>query len=80
MRANVDIDTELEKQLEKARDLMGEKQATVIRMALRAGLPVVINRFQADRPEGYFAAAYDDSERISFERKMSKATRQKPER
>jgi len=57
MRASVDIDPELEKQLNQAQNLTNEKQATVIRLALRAGLPLVIDRFQAPRPEGYFDSA-----------------------
>ena len=35
-----------------------EKPATVICLAIRAGLPLVANGFQAPRPEGYFADAY----------------------
>jgi hypothetical protein len=80
MRATVDIDADLQKQLGAAQNATGEKQATVIRLALRAGLPVVINRFQSPRPEGYFSEAYKNSERVSFERKMYKSSRQRPER
>jgi hypothetical protein len=83
MRASVDIDPEIEKQLTEAQQLTGEKQATVIRLALRAGLPHLIHRFQPARPEGYFSGAYEqseDTERISFERKMSRVTRQRLER
>jgi hypothetical protein len=80
MRASVDIDTELEKRLGEAQNLTGEKQATVIRLALRLGLPVVMDRFRVERQEGYFNSAYENPERARFEGKMSKATRQRPER
>ena len=39
----------------------------IIRLALRAGLPAVANRFQAPRPEGYFANDYGpDRERVEL--------------
>ena len=59
----------------------GDKQATLIRAALRAGLPIVINRYQAPRPEGYFASDYKkpDKERLRLEAAMAKV-KQRPER
>ena len=63
MRATVDIDAELEKRLGEAQTLTGEKQATVIRLALRFGLPLLMDRFRAERPEGYFNSAYENPER-----------------
>lgn len=57
-RSIVDLDEELDGELNQVVSLTKEKKATVIRQALRAGLPVVANRFQAPRPEGYFADAY----------------------
>jgi hypothetical protein len=40
-----------------------------LRLAIRAGLPIIANRFQAPRPEGYFADAYKrmPEERIELE-------------
>ena len=58
MRTSIDIDRELAAQLKQASSVTREKKATVIRLALRAGLPVVLNRFQAQRPHGYFASDY----------------------
>lgn len=81
MRASVELDPELAEELNDVVSLTKEKPATVLRQALRAGLPVVANRFQAPRPEGYFAAAYanSDPERLKLEAAMSKQ-KVKPER
>src|SRR5438270_28858 len=57
-RTTIDIEPELEKELKEAMALTREKQSTIIRLALRCGLPLVLNRFQAPAPEGTFAEAY----------------------
>jgi len=74
MRRTVDLDNELEAQLSAVASLTKEKMAVVIRQALRAGLPIVANRFQSPRPEGYFADMYKDwpDERILLEEASSK--------
>lgn len=73
MRASVDLDPELESELRNVVSLTKEKPATVIRQALRAGLPVVANRFQAPRPEGYFSDDYGPDEgRLALESAMGK--------
>lgn len=81
MKTSVDLDDELAAEVEHAVSLTREKAATVLRMAIRAGLPLVTNRFQAPRPEGYFAKAYRNypKERADFEAAMAKGI-QKPER
>ncbi len=80
MRTSVDLDHELEAELRDVVSLTKEKPATVIRQALRAGLPVVANRFQAPRAEGYFTEDYgQDEDRLILESAMSKV-RQRPER
>src|SRR5436309_14167997 len=58
MRTTVTIDSKLKKALSQAQELTKLSQAHVIRMALSAGLPAVVGRFQAPRPEGYFASDY----------------------
>jgi hypothetical protein len=55
MKTAVNLDDDPAAELAKTAALVGEKPATVIRLALRAGLPLVASRFQAPRPEGYFA-------------------------
>ena len=45
-------------EIESAASLVREKPATIIRLAIRAGLPAVRNRFQAPRAEGYFKEDY----------------------
>jgi hypothetical protein len=82
MRTSIDLDPELERELAHVQSLTREKQATIIRLALRAGLPVVLNRFQTPRPEGYFADAYAkrDSERTRLEAGHAQALHQEPER
>ena len=58
--------------VDKTSSLIREKPATVIRLAIRAGLPVVANRFQSPRPEGYFADDYPLSkDRLALEAAMS---------
>jgi hypothetical protein len=80
MRTSVELDRELEAELRNVVSLTREKPATVLRLALRAGLPVVANRFQSPRPEAYFAADYGpDQERLTLETAMG-STRQRPER
>ncbi|HEV2391081.1 MAG TPA: hypothetical protein VG146_01825 [Verrucomicrobiae bacterium] len=80
MKRSVDLDEDLAAEVEKAAELVREKPATVIRLAIRAGLPSVTSRFQAPRPEGYFADAYKDAARAESENKMLSALIQKPER
>ena len=82
MKTSVDLDDELAAEVKRTVSLTREKPAAVLRMAIRAGLPIVANRFQAPRPDGYFADAYRNypKERVEFEEKMAKATAQKPER
>ena len=80
MKTSVILDDELVGEVEKTTSLVGENQTTVIRMAIRVGLPVVASRFQAPRPEGYFADAYPQpKERSELESAMARV-RQKPER
>jgi hypothetical protein len=81
VRTSIDLDPELEQELEHAASLTREKPATLIRLALRVGLPVVCDRFQAPRPAGYFSEDYRKAnpERLRLERAMAKA-KQRPER
>ena len=82
MRASITIDRDLDKDLQQAASVTREKRSTLIRLALRAGLSVVVNRFQSPRPEGYFAGDYAkaDQERVRLENAYAKALRQRPER
>ncbi|MGA3284784.1 MAG: hypothetical protein ABSD57_10045 [Verrucomicrobiota bacterium] len=80
MKTSVILDDDLVSEVEKTTSLVGENQATILRMAIRAGLPVVASRFQAPRPEGYFADAYrPNPEREALEKAMLKQ-KQRPER
>jgi hypothetical protein len=80
MKTSVILDDELAGEVEKTSSLVGENHATILRMAIRAGLPVVANRFQVPRPEGYFADDYPlPKGRLDLEKAMAK-TRQKSER
>ena len=73
MRTSIDIDRELEKDLAHATSITREKKATLIRLALRAGMPVVVNRFQSPRPEGYFASDYPlPKDRLELETIMAR--------
>ena len=81
MTANVTLDDELASEIEKTSSLVGENQATILLMAIRAGLPVVTNSHQPPRPEGFFADAYRamPQDRIDFEDAMSRQP-QSPDR
>jgi hypothetical protein len=82
MKTSVDLDEELASQVRETVSLTREKPATVLRMAIRAGLPIVKNRLQDERPQGYFAEAYRKwpTGRLEFEAAMAKVTVQRPER
>ena len=74
MKRSVDLDDTLVADVEQAAGLVDEKPATVIRMAIRAGLPSVVSRFQAQRPEGYFADCYPlPEDRLRLEAALAKA-------
>jgi hypothetical protein len=81
MKASVFLDDELAGEVKKTSSLIGEDQATVLRMAIRAGLPALASCFQPPRPEGYFADAYKKmpQERVEFEEAMGQEL-QFPER
>jgi hypothetical protein len=80
MKRSVDFDDDLAAEIDQAASLVHEKPATIIRLAVRAGLPSVTSRFQAPRPEGYFKDAYPLSDdRLALEKAMSKVV-QRPER
>jgi hypothetical protein len=80
MKTSVDLDDELAAEVRRTVSLTREKPATVLRLAIRAGLPVVASRFQAPRPEGYFASDYPLSrERLELEAAMAKV-QARPER
>ncbi len=64
MKTSIELDDQTMAEVESAATLVREKPATVIRMAIRASLPTVTNRFQASRPEGYFADDYPLSEEV----------------
>jgi hypothetical protein len=81
MKTSVDLDEDLTAEVDKVVDLIKEKPATVLRMAIRAGLPLVAVRHQSPRPEGYFSDAYRKApaERLALEEAMGKV-KQTPER
>jgi len=80
VKRSIDLDNQLAAEVDEAASLLREKPATVMRLALRVGLPAVTNRFQAPRPEGYFADAYRDAARAKLEDAAGRAVVQKPER
>lgn len=80
MKTSVDLDSESAAELEQTVAIVREKPATVLRMAIRAGLPLVAARFQDPRPPGYFAHDYKQNGRRGFEKRMSRASKQTIER
>ncbi len=80
MKTSIDLDKETQDEVDRTVDLIREKPATVLRLAIRAGLPIVANRHQAQRPEGYFSDAYrPDPEREELEEAMLQV-QQRPDR
>jgi hypothetical protein len=80
MKTSIDIDPDLAAEVEKTVSLVREKPATVLRLAIRAGLPLVASRFQAPRPNGYFADDYPlPKDRLDLEAAMARG-RQGPDR
>ena len=80
MKTSIDIDPDLAAEVEKTVSLVREKPATVLRLAIRAGLPLVASRFQAPRPNGYFADDYPlPKDRLDLEVAMARG-RQRPDR
>lgn len=79
MKTTVDLDDETSAEVDRVVGLINEKPATVVRMALRAGLPMVASTHQSPRPAGYFADDYPlPEDRIELEKAM--AMSQKPDR
>jgi hypothetical protein len=74
MKTSIEIDSELAEEIKDTVFLVREKPATIIRMAIRAGLPLVAGRFRASRPEGYFANDYPlPKDRLALEAGMSRS-------
>jgi len=72
MQTSIDLDEELLGEVARARKLVNVSEEAVIRMALRAGLPLVASRSQTQRPEGYFSDAYPQpDERLALEEAMA---------
>ena len=74
MKTSVDLDDELAAEVERTSSLIQEKTDTVLRLAIKAGLPLLASRFEAQRPEGYFANDYPlPEEWLELEAAMAKA-------
>ena len=72
VKTSVDLDPKLQDEVDKTVSLVREKPAIVLRMAIRAGLPLIASRFQALRPEGYFAGDYPlPDDRLALEAAMA---------
>ncbi len=73
MKTSVILDDDPAGEVEQTSALVGENQGTILRMAIRAGLPVVASRFQAPRREGYFSDDYPlPKDRLDLEKAMLK--------
>jgi hypothetical protein len=58
VKTSVNLDEKTSREVERTVSLVREDTATVLRMAIRAGLPIIAGRFQAPRPDGFFADDY----------------------
>jgi hypothetical protein len=63
VKTSIDLDKELAAEVKRTVSLAGEKPATILRMAIRAGLPLVAVRFSGPAPDGYFADDYKGGKR-----------------
>jgi hypothetical protein len=80
VKTTVDLDDDLHAKLQNAARLIGEKPTTILRLAIREGLPILTKKFQPHPSEGYFTDASSDADRIAFEKAMGSATMQESER
>ncbi len=79
MRTSISLDDELQAAVDDAASLIRQNTATVLRMAIRAGLPLVTSRFQENRPPGYFGEDYPlPDEWIALEQAMAEAPQPEP--
>ena len=75
MRTSIQLDDDLVGQINELVSAVGEKPATILRLAIRAGLPRVREQFQeSPAPAGFFADAYTDypQERLDLEEATSR--------
>ena len=73
MKASVDLDDELAAEVEKTGSMIHEKPDAVLRLAIQAGLPLLIGKLESLRPEGYFASDYPlPEEWLELETAMAK--------
>ena len=80
MKTSIDLDDKMTADLGKASSLIHEKPATVLRLAIEAGLPLLVSRSGLQRPEGYFADDYPlPQEQLELEAAMTKVN-QGPDR
>lgn len=80
MKTSVELDDQLAAEVARTGSLIHENPDTVLRLAIRAGLPLVASRFESQRPEGYFADDYPlPEDRLELESAMTK-TNQAPDR
>ncbi len=74
MKTSVELDDELAAEVERTGSLIHEQPDTVLRLAIRAGLPLVASRAEPQRSEGYFADDYPlPKEWLELEAAMAKA-------
>jgi len=77
MKASVDLDDKLAAEVERTGSLIREKPGTVLRLAIQAGLPLLVGRTESLRPEGYFANDYPlPEEWLELETVMAKVPQQ----
>lgn len=74
MKTSVDLDEALAAEVERTGSLIHEKRDTVLRLAIQAGLPLLVSRAEPSRPEGYFAEDYPlPAEWLELDAAMAKA-------
>ncbi len=80
MKTSVELDDELAAKVEKTGNLLHQKPDIILRLAIEAGLPLLVSRSEPKRPDGYFAEDYPlPQEQLEMEAAMAKAE-QRPDR
>ncbi len=80
MKTSVELDDELTAKVEKTGSLLHQSPDIIVRLAIEAGLPLLVSRTEQGRPDGYFASDYPlPQEQLELEAAMVQAE-QRPDR
>jgi len=80
MKTSIELDGDLAAKVAQTGLVLHQHPDAVVRLAIEAGLPLLLSRSETPRPDGYFAEDYPlPQERLDLEAAMAKVE-QRPER